>query len=546
MRCCPISGANCLTSTVLCGYVCCKCCQVSKVRNGFVFSPPPPSYKVIRSSTSSAENANGPSRLEYTVPELTKSGLYSEAARLAGLYRTQTAIGETIVLAHLPPFTRRTYEEAMTVKRPFVIHCHGNSTDIGRMLPYYVDLATMLNVDVLGVEYTGYGVSSGKPHFRAVEEDILAAYNFAVDTLHVDPKNIILYGESVGNGPVMNLATKKTVAGAVLHSPMETAIRVVDPDREKWCAPSSVFSCVDIFPNNKLVAQTKCDLLLIHGQSDEIIPFEHAQALLTQFNNTFVKGDGEQQRSMATFFPKQSGHNDILATERDGYYVALYEFMRALYKGREADAQFDTCIAADLEKPSVNDNSAVDAQKGAPAQMEMTPAPAPVQMETVQVPPAAQMGMPPRPARVNKKPKQVRPPAQMGMSQGPASAEMEMISEPRLSRKNIMMEAKSTMTQSTLASEGDAEHPPRELAAPRPRTRHPSSPRRRNGGPANPRRNRPPTPNRPRVKLPDADQTPRQSFIDPAFMPVGFNTVGPTDGRYQRLRRSKMSKRRDE
>merc|ERR1719219_1379368 len=48
--------------------------------------------------------------------------------------------------------------------KPFVlIHCHGNATDVGLMMSAYWELSKQLGVDVVGVEYSGYGQASGSP-----------------------------------------------------------------------------------------------------------------------------------------------------------------------------------------------------------------------------------------------------------------------------------------------------------------------------------------------------------------------------------------------
>ena len=43
-------------------------------------------------------------------------------------------------------------------------------------------------------------MAPGSPHEASVTENVMTAYEFAVNALHWDPKNIILFGRSIGTG----------------------------------------------------------------------------------------------------------------------------------------------------------------------------------------------------------------------------------------------------------------------------------------------------------------------------------------------------------
>jgi len=337
---CPCSLLNCLTSSSLLCYICCQGCRISKVRNGFIFLPPSSSYKLVlcdkvdrreanQESTSLPSTALPNFKLLYTIEELATIPAYVEAARSARAYEKKTSRGQTIYLTHMPPYS----EKAVFMKpeerhRPVIIHCHGNATDMGLMMLAYIDLATTLNADVVGVEYTGFGVSSGQADYRDIDADIEAAYDFVLKDMQVDPKDIILYGQSVGSAPVMSLAAKYPVAGAILHSAMLSGIKVLDPEIDKLCRPSQVFWCFDIFPNYKHVKDSDCDIHIIHGQRDDVIPFVHAKRL---HNVGHKEG---KRRKITSYFPVNSGHNDISELNRNDYYRSIHNFLRYVLKDR--------------------------------------------------------------------------------------------------------------------------------------------------------------------------------------------------------------------
>jgi hypothetical protein len=129
---------------------------------------------------------------------------------------------------HVIPTKHNTCVPVILLRHPeakyTIIYSHGNATDIGAMYLIYVMMATSLKVNIVGYDYSGYGVSNAingkviesktsingptawKP-YKAVNpteqqtyKDIEAVYNWCVDiNLVSNPsQQIILYGQSVG------------------------------------------------------------------------------------------------------------------------------------------------------------------------------------------------------------------------------------------------------------------------------------------------------------------------------------------------------------
>ncbi|CAI0463628.1 unnamed protein product [Linum tenue] len=105
---------------------------------------------------------------------------------------------------------------AMFVKNPSasltLLYSHGNAADLGLMYFIFTELSSHLNVNLMGYDYSGYGQSSGKDRYGMKEEDI------------------ILYGQSLGSGPALELATHlPQLRALVLHSPILSGLRVMYP-----------------------------------------------------------------------------------------------------------------------------------------------------------------------------------------------------------------------------------------------------------------------------------------------------------------------------
>ena len=73
----------------------------------------------------------------------------------------------------------------------------------------------------MGYDYTGYGQSYGKPSEQNTYADIEAAYRYLVEKYGAKEEDIILYGQSVGSGPTIDLATcLPDLRAVILHSPI--------------------------------------------------------------------------------------------------------------------------------------------------------------------------------------------------------------------------------------------------------------------------------------------------------------------------------------
>lgn len=84
-----------------------------------------------------------------------------------------------------------------------VIYSHGNAVDLGQSMPFLKEFSNRIGCHVVGYDYTGYGCSSGKPKVSSTLADIAAVFEAVQEKYNTDPKDIILYGQSVGSGPTV-------------------------------------------------------------------------------------------------------------------------------------------------------------------------------------------------------------------------------------------------------------------------------------------------------------------------------------------------------
>ncbi|KAE8678398.1 heat shock protein [Hibiscus syriacus] len=164
---------------------------------------------------------------------------------------------------------------AMYVKNPSaslkVLYSHGNAADIGQMYHTFTELSVHLNVNLLGYDYSGYGQSTGKPSEQDTYADIEAAFK-CLEMYGVKQEDTILYGQSVGSGPALELAIRlPRLRGVILHSPILSGLRVMYPvKRTLW---------FDIYKNIDKIPLVGCPVLVIHGTEDEVVNFSHGKQL---------------------------------------------------------------------------------------------------------------------------------------------------------------------------------------------------------------------------------------------------------------------------
>ncbi|KAF8103747.1 hypothetical protein N665_0185s0021 [Sinapis alba] len=218
----------------------------SSVAAKFAFFPPsPPSYKVV------TEEVTG---LLLLAP-------YSHRENVE-IHKLQTRRGTEIM--------------AMYVRHPMatstLLYSHGNATDLGQMYELFIELSIHLKVNLMGYDYSGYGQSTGKPSEHNTYADIEAVYKCLEETYGSKQEDVILYGQSVGSGPTLHVASRLPLLRAVvLHSPILSGLRVMYSVKKTYW--------FDIYKNIDKIPYVDCPVLIIHGTSDEVVDCCHGKQL---------------------------------------------------------------------------------------------------------------------------------------------------------------------------------------------------------------------------------------------------------------------------
>ncbi|KAK4346388.1 hypothetical protein RND71_032727 [Anisodus tanguticus] len=267
----------------------------------FAFFPPnPPSYGVV------VEESTGKLKL------------------------TDVAAKENVDVLKLPT-KKGTEIVAVYIRNPAamltVLYSHGNAADLGQMYDLFTELSHHLRVNLMGYDYSGYGRSTGKPNEQNTYADIETAYRCLEETYGVKEEDVILYGQSVGSGPTLDLASRLSrLRAVVLHSPILSGLRVMYPvKRTYW---------FDIYKNIDKIPLVECPVLIIHGTADDVVDCSHGKQLFEL-----------SKQKYEPLWVKAGNHCDLELFPE--YIKHLKKFISAIEKSNVSSA----LIMSQIDKP---------------------------------------------------------------------------------------------------------------------------------------------------------------------------------------------------
>lgn len=170
--------------------------------------------------------------------------------------------------------------------RGTVVHFHGNGGNITAHWSSSYWLAEYgFNVFVL--DYRGYGASAGTPSARGAARDAIAALNYVAARPEVDPRKILVFGQSLGAAIAVAALAQTTVPvrAVVLESPFSSYRSIA---REKlslfWLTrwlkwPLSLIVSDRYNPGRLVKKLPKIPLLFILGTADDVIPMDQSLPL---------------------------------------------------------------------------------------------------------------------------------------------------------------------------------------------------------------------------------------------------------------------------
>jgi uncharacterized protein len=129
---------------------------------------------------------------------------------------------------------------------------------------------------VLLLDYRGYGGNPGSPTEDGLAADARAAHRYLVDERGVDPRRLVLFGESLGGAVATRLALERPVGGLVLRSPFTS---LADMAAVHYPVLPARLLLRDRFPVRDAVGAVDVPVVVVAGPDDGIVPFAQSAAV---------------------------------------------------------------------------------------------------------------------------------------------------------------------------------------------------------------------------------------------------------------------------
>jgi pimeloyl-ACP methyl ester carboxylesterase len=157
--------------------------------------------------------------------------------------------------------------------KALILYFHGNGGSLwnGRLR---AQALTASGRGLLMVSYRGYSGSTGAPTEAGLHTDARTAYDWVRQSY--EASRLVAYGESLGTGVAVRLASEQPLAGLILDAPYTSTADVAS--LIYWYVPVS-WLMLDQFRSLDIIPQVKAPILILHGTDDRTIPFAFGERL---------------------------------------------------------------------------------------------------------------------------------------------------------------------------------------------------------------------------------------------------------------------------
>jgi fermentation-respiration switch protein FrsA (DUF1100 family) len=188
---------------------------------------------------------------------------------------------------------------------------HGNAGNISHRAQNIKLLHEKVKINICIFDYRGYGRSEGVISEPGTYADGVAAIDFLSRRYTVQPKQLVLFGRSLGAAVAAEMATQVDSLALILESPF---VSVAEMAR-------TVFPLIPLGPfistqynNLEKVRRIKSPLLVVHGDRDEVVPYVQGQKVFAA---------APEPKKFYTI--TGAGHNDTYVVGGDSYFAVLRE-----------------------------------------------------------------------------------------------------------------------------------------------------------------------------------------------------------------------------
>ncbi len=202
-------------------------------------------------------------------------------------------------------------------KAPWILYYHGN----GEVVADYDGISSLYHqqgLNLIVVDYRGYGASTGSPTFSSLVEDAHPVFRTLQNELAARElgKDLWIMGRSMGSIPALELAAhyQDELRGLIIESGFACPTRLI----QHLGIPASTEGLEQVKAESLgRLRRIVLPVLLLHGEEDRLVPLQEAEYLEEHL----------QSEDLELVSIPRAGHNDIMFVGREDYFTQLGNFI---------------------------------------------------------------------------------------------------------------------------------------------------------------------------------------------------------------------------
>lgn len=228
-------------------------------------------------------------------------------------------------------------------KVPTLVFFHGNAGNVGHRLLNARGLYN-LGMNILLVEYRGYGLSDGIPSEEGLYLDAYAALDFLLSRPDINHYTFVMFGRSLGGAVAVRVASHPDYRKHIVALVLENTFTCI-PDAASilfnfWIIRLLPYWChKNQFNTRHMLKQLRIPTLFISGLADNLIP---ARMMMELYQTS-----GSPIKKIARF---ESGtHNDTWQCEN--YYETISKFLSEVLLIQQENQQPFSDVKVSIQVP---------------------------------------------------------------------------------------------------------------------------------------------------------------------------------------------------
>lgn len=207
---------------------------------------------------------------------------------------------------------------------PTLIYFHGNAGNMGFRLRNAAEMYARSKINVLMMDYRGYGASEGTPSEKGLNLDADAVLKFACKHPKLQRSKMVVFGRSLGGAVSFSLAHRhpNLVAGVIVENTFLSVSAMVDK-LMPFLTPIKWLVLNIKWDSDVKIKTLKQPIMFISGSRDTLVPPFH----MTQLHGLALERDDCTPADADLYTVHDGEHNNTWEVAGYEYYRRIESFL---------------------------------------------------------------------------------------------------------------------------------------------------------------------------------------------------------------------------